>query len=196
MEYRRGRITRDYRRWGRRARLARFRARSERMSAADPTPAVKSNATISDRLASIIRSSMFPHSAQPLGAGRVSGLTGAYCFSSVPSPVSSGPESPPDPLGVSGSAVDTYSRDAQVGDAHARVRWHESAVRPRIQKVPTFRQTGHEPWGTGVTDQLQRKPRADPLDVRQNGQDRRLDVAIGANALCVLDYETRALPET
>src|SRR6266478_3792826 len=33
MEYRRGRITRDYRRWGRVARLARFRARSHSRNA-------------------------------------------------------------------------------------------------------------------------------------------------------------------
>src|SRR5216684_1300029 len=33
MEYRRGRITRDYRRWGRPARLARFRARSHSRNA-------------------------------------------------------------------------------------------------------------------------------------------------------------------
>src|SRR5712692_2119123 len=43
--------------------------RCERMSAADPTPTVKSNATISDRLASFNRPSMFPSSAQPLGPG-------------------------------------------------------------------------------------------------------------------------------
>src|SRR6266852_1694450 len=33
MEYRRGRVTRDYRRWGRVARLARFRARSHSRNA-------------------------------------------------------------------------------------------------------------------------------------------------------------------
>src|SRR5258708_329375 len=48
-------------------------ARCEKMSAADPTPIVKSSTTISHRLASFNRPSMFPSSAQPLGAGRASG---------------------------------------------------------------------------------------------------------------------------
>lgn len=42
----------------------------------------------------------------------------------------------------------------------------------------------------------QRQPRADPLDVCENGQDRRLDGAIGAKSFCVVTHELGGLPET
>src|SRR5260370_41128400 len=170
-------------------------ARCERMSAADPTPTVKSSTTISDRLSTFNRPSMFPSSAQPLGAGGASGPTAR-----VASLLSRGefrpPESPLRPLRVSGSAVDAYALDAQVGDAHARSRRLESAVRRRVQKPPTFILTGQQGYGTDVTDQLQRQPRADHLEVCQNGQDRRLDLAKEAKPFCVVTHERRGLPET
>src|SRR5467141_719043 len=108
-----------------------------------------------------------------------------------------GHECPSFALTVSGSAVDACALDAQVGDARdSRTQWHETAVRRRVQKVPTFRLTSHQGYGTDITDQLQGQPRTDPLDVCQNGQDRRLDVAIGAKAFCVVTHERRGLPET
>src|SRR6266849_6287411 len=103
---------------------------------------------------------------------------------------------PTSTLRVSGSAVDAYSPDAQVGDAHDRTQWDETAVSRRVQKLPTFILTGQQWYGTNVTDQLKRQPRADTLEVCQNGQDRSLDLAKGGKAFCVVPHEPRGLPET